>query len=148
MEPQKRRSKLKGELGQAVDAAIDENDNILREIQTYRGYGLVLTENALLLVVGGVLAGLKAHEQHVERLRFDEIKEMHIVPESAGCLNLFGIPPGNLVITPYDKEKHHEKWDMLCVDFPMIGEAVKIACHVHEQIGRQKAMEQKNGNSG
>lgn len=135
MEPPKRRSQLQGELGQAVDSAIDEHDDILFEVRTYRGYGLVVTKDALLLVVGGVLAGLKAHEQHVERLQFDEIKEMHIIPESAGCLNIFGIPPSNLVITPYDKEKHHDKWDTLAVDFPMLGEAVKIACHVHEQIG-------------
>ncbi len=40
MEVQKRRSKLQGELGQAVDAAIDENDDILFEVRTYRGYGL------------------------------------------------------------------------------------------------------------
>ena len=75
----------------------------------------------------------------ISYLRFDEIKEMHIVPESAGCLNVFGIPPSNLIITPYDKEKHHEKWDTLCVDFPMLGEAVRMACHVSEQIGMSKA---------
>lgn len=37
MEPPKRRSKLQGGLGQAVDSAIDEHDDILFEVRTYRG---------------------------------------------------------------------------------------------------------------
>ena len=98
----------------------------------------MVTRDSLLLVMGGVLAGLKPHQQHVERLRFDEIESIEIIPQSFGCLNFVGIPPADLIISPKDKSAHAEKWSALAVDYKVLGEVVKIACHVHEQIGRRK----------
>lgn len=130
----KQKSRLAGELGIAVDNALSDAEEILFELKTYRGYGLVLTGESLLLVVGGVLAGLKRHEQHVERMGFDEIEDITIKPQTFGCLNIFGIPPSDLEILPKDRTKHSEKWSTLAVDYHKLGEAVRIVAHVKVQI--------------
>ncbi len=46
-----------GQLGESVDRALQPGDDIIYEIATYRGHGLVVTHNHLLLVVSGVLDG-------------------------------------------------------------------------------------------
>ena len=87
-----KRSKLPGGLGESVDRALVPGDEIIYEIKTYRGHGLVVTYDHLLLVTGGILVGLKPHEQHVHRLAYDEIEGIEIVPEKLGCFWFLGPP--------------------------------------------------------
>jgi hypothetical protein len=134
----RKRSKLPGELGESVDRALIPGDDIIYEIKTYRGHGLVVTHQHLLLVVGGVLAGLKAHEQHIHRLAYDEIVSIDIVPEKPGCFWVFGLPQLDLNITTVDPAKQDPRWTTITVDFMMLSAAVKLACQVHERIGRRK----------
>lgn len=134
----RKRSKLPGELGDSVDRALIPGDDIIYEIKTYRGHGLVVTHEHLLLVVGGVLAGLKAHEQHVHRLAYNEIVSIDIVPEKPGCFWVLGLPQLELVVTPVDPAKQDPRWTTLAVDYMMLPSAVKLACQVHERIGRRK----------
>lgn len=134
----RKRSKLPGELGDSVDRALRPGDEIIYEIKTYRGYGLVVTYEHLLLVFGGVLAGLKPHEQHVHRLAYDEIVRIDIVPENPGCLWFIGPPPLELKIVTVDPAKQDPRWTSVTVDYMMLSSAVTLACQVHERIGRRK----------
>ena len=137
-----KRSKLPGELGEGVDRALEAGDEIIYEISTYRGHGLVVTHDHLLLVVGGVLAGLKPHEQHVHRLAYDQIERIDIKSERPGCFLIFGIPPLSLSVTPVNPDDNDSHWDTLVVDYLKLGEAVRLVGEVHERIGRRKALGQ------
>lgn len=136
-----KRSKLPGKLGDSVDRALQPGDDIVYEIKTYRGHGLVVTHDHLMLVVGGLLAGLRPDEQHVHRLAYDQIERIDLNPERPGCLLIFGVPPLDLVVTPVDPKHHDERWNTLAVDYLKIGEAVRLVGEVHERIGRRQVQE-------
>jgi hypothetical protein len=134
-----KRSRLPGKLGEGVDHALMPGDDIIYEIKTYRGYGLVVTHEHLLLVVGGVMAGLKPDEQHIHRLAYDQIERIDIVAEPPGCWVIFGVPPLQLSVTPLNPADHDPRWNTLLVDYLKVGEAVRLVGEVHERIGRRKA---------
>jgi len=135
---QETRSRLTGELAQAVDAALEPGEDIQFEISSYRGHGIVVTDTSLMLVVGGVLAGLKAHEQHVHRIPLGKLVSVGLESEPAGCFIILGVPPLKLRIKTARDFSHDKKWDTLEVDYRRIEEATGLIAYLHEQIGRRK----------
>lgn len=138
---QKTRSKLDGKLAEAVDGVMQEGEDIKFEVATYRGHGLVVTDRSLILVVGGMLAGLKPKEVHLNRLPMDKITSVGFKVEPPGCFLLLGIPPVNLIVKTKDDYEHDKSWDTIAVDYNKIGEAARLIAHVHEFIGHQNAQE-------
>lgn len=136
---QKTRSRLTGDLAQAVDAALQPGEDIQFEISSYRGHGIVVTDTSLMLVVGGVLAGLKAGEQHIHRIPLEKLVSVSIESEPAGCFIVLGVPPVRLLIKTADDFPHDKKWDTLEVDYKKLSEAAGLIAYIHEQIGRRKA---------
>jgi hypothetical protein len=132
------RSRLQGELAQAVDAALEPGEDIQFEISSYRGHGIVVTDTSLMLVVGGVLAGLKAHEQHIHRIPLEKLESISLETEAPGCFIILGVPPVKLRIKTADNFQHDKKWDTLEVDYKMLSEAAGLIAYLHEQVGRRK----------
>jgi len=133
-----KRSKLPGQLGDSVDHALEPGDDIIYEITTYRGHGLVVTHHHLLLVVGGVMAGLKPQEQHIHRLAYDQIERIDIKADPPGCFVILGVPPLHLSVTTLHPEDTDPRWNTLLVDYLKVGEAVRLIGEVHERIGRRQ----------
>lgn len=134
----KTRSRLTGELAEAVDAALQPGEDIQFEISSYRGHGIVVTDTSLMLVVGGVLAGLKAHEQHIHRIPLEKLASVGLESEPAGCFIILGVPPLKLRIETVPDFPHDKKWDTLEVDYKKLGEASGLIGYIHEQIGKRK----------
>ena len=135
----RKRSNLPGELAASVDQALLPDDEIVYEIKTYRGHGLVMTQQHLLFVAGGLLAGLKAHEHHVLRVAYTEIASIELVTEKPGCIWVFGLPQTDLVVNLKDSAKQDPRWTTLTVDYLTISPAFKLACLVSERIGQSKS---------
>lgn len=129
------RSRLQGDLAQAVDASLEPGEDIQFEIQSYRGHGIVVTDKCLMLVVGGVLAGLKAREQHVHRIPLDKLTSISLETEAPGCFLILGIPPIKLTIKTADDFEHDKKWDSLEVDYKKLSEAARLIAHISEYKG-------------
>jgi len=134
----KTRSRLTGDLAQAVDDALEPGEDIQFEISSYRGHGIVVTDTSLMLVVGGVLAGLKAREQHIHRIPLEKLTKVSIESEPAGCFIVLGVPPVKLIIETVPDFPHDKKWNTLEVDYKKLSEAAGLIAYIHEQIGRRK----------
>jgi len=137
----KTRSKLDGRLAEAVDQVMQEGEDIKFEVATYRGHGLVVTDRSVILVVGGMLAGLKAKEVRIHRLPLEKIDSIGFEVEPPGCFIIMGVPPVNLVVDTTEDFEHDKSWDTLAVDYTKIGDAARLISYIHEHIGRRKGPE-------
>ena len=142
-EPQPpKRSLLPGEMGDCVDRVLLPGEDLVLEVAAYRGQALVLTDIGLLLIVGGVLVGLKPHEQHVTRIMIDDIVDIKFIPEKLGCFSPFiGPPMVQVQVTPRDRNDHDPKWDTVMVGFKMLGEAVQLVNMIKFEQGKRQGQQ-------